>query len=158
MAAAAEDFTSPLRAADLQPGDRVVLQGLKSRDDLNGQSGRLLSFSDDRWRVECADGECVRVRAANVRREAGVRKPAEAPAAGPDSRASTVREGAAAASNVRDTGEEGGGGAQAAKKQGAPSGATESADRGATWGSPTERRAWATRMLMGEVEAGRHFA
>jgi len=71
-APSADDFLSPLRKVALKPGDQVVVRDLKSRADLNGEKGKLLSFSADRWRVEVAGGECVRVKATNLRKFQGV--------------------------------------------------------------------------------------
>jgi pre-rRNA-processing protein TSR4 len=51
-------------------GQRCQLSGLSGRADLNGTACFVLHWSSQsgRWAVECANGECVRVRSANLRR------------------------------------------------------------------------------------------
>lgn len=53
---------------NLAIGDRVRLHGLNKRSELNDAMGRVLEFFPDaqRFRVELASGECIRVRAANL--------------------------------------------------------------------------------------------
>lgn len=55
-------------AGNFMPMRHVRLCGLSARDDLNGCTGKLLTFDPvkARWRVEVESGECVRVRTANL--------------------------------------------------------------------------------------------
>ena len=49
-------------------GSRVLISGLQSRKDLNGTSATVLHWVPEasRWAVECASGELVRVKPANL--------------------------------------------------------------------------------------------
>ena len=156
MAASVSEFVSPLRAPVLKPGDRVTLHGLKAREDLNGATGKLLSFSDERWRVECEGGECIRIKAANLRRDVALEKQAEADAAA-----------AAAAQKALERAAE----LERRKAKGSPEKIVDldaeansdddeprkpATEQARTWDTPEARLAWAHRTLMTEVDRGGH--
>uniref|UniRef100_A0A6T1ECE3 Uncharacterized protein n=1 Tax=Alexandrium monilatum TaxID=311494 RepID=A0A6T1ECE3_9DINO len=72
-AEAPSSATGPARASSkdcLQTGDRVRVQGLKAKPELNGQLGRLLELTTEegRWRVVMDDGSGYSLRPANLAR------------------------------------------------------------------------------------------
>ena len=71
MASTPSTVTAPPRLFDEPPrGQCVVLRGLSSRPDLNGQRGVVWSFEGGRYTVAVeGGGETVRVRPANLSAE-----------------------------------------------------------------------------------------
>lgn len=68
------EWHSALVQCTLSSGDAVVVSGLNSRKDLNGMTGVLLEFENERWGVRVAAGEtanrkveAVRVKPDNLR-------------------------------------------------------------------------------------------
>ena len=59
MALKAENLVSDATAAQVSPGDKVLVQGLASRQDLNGFAGEILAFdaSTGRYQVRVKGNE-----------------------------------------------------------------------------------------------------
>ena len=59
--------TSEQQAREVQPGDRIIIHGLKSREDLNGQSAVLVGPAPNgRINVQLDSGEQIALKQDNL--------------------------------------------------------------------------------------------